>query len=640
MTPITRHPKRRVALSDTHRRRLCEIAQLNPTMSHAQVARVLAEEEGIHVERSTVSRIVARSAIWLRGELRSPSTKRHARSRFPQVEEAVFELVRRKSRNPEVRRWLTDVRVSEFAKEAARLLGSGDFKASPSWLAAFKRRCFFISDRPDEDPESLYDIWQLERPEDMVSVLSNYDRFDDVYTMDATSLRFLAGPEDVAWTNPADEETAALPPVVGVPELNPQETSATVPNEDVMEPADVPSQDVASAAAAVTATPASLQNLIHSTPPFLPNPTRDEDPQLNVRAWIATAAARQLISTPGSAPTAAGPSGAGPSSRASGAEHAGQLGGNTALPGLAVSAPHGHPGNAGIGGVADSGMATSTGAVSIPGEGATVGASSSQAFGSSHAAAANGLAPSTAGLDVAGASAMGSQEGGIGGFGSVLPALNMAEASVSCAPVSSGDATDVAVVDPAEPNAGRSRPDTSSGHQEGETGDRTVDELVPDVPRTQRQLAVILCVNGSASHRVEPWVIGSQAISGPRDYPGMYPVGNWIAPACRREQRVFGRDAFLCVTIFRLRRCSASRAFEGQPAVPSKDALACAFVAVTVQHANQLSLIMIIVLLSVTSVHYHSICRPICTENRSPISRYRCALSRKPDRNDYSQHSA
>jgi hypothetical protein len=40
----------------------------------------------------------------------------------------------------------------------------------------------------------------------------------------------------------------------------------------------------------------------------------------------------------------------------------------------------------------------------------------------------------------------------------------------------------------------------------------------------KKSIAVLLCVNGSSSHRLDPWIVGSTDIVGPRDHSGAYSV--------------------------------------------------------------------------------------------------------------------
>jgi hypothetical protein len=230
-TRIVRPAKRRVALSDKHKVRLCQIAEDRPDLTQADIARRLFDETGLKVERSTVSRALVRSTFWLRCQLRNPSAKRHGRSRFPVVENAVFELIRTASARRSTRATLTDARLCEFAKNAAQEAGLSDFKASLSWLNAFKRRCLLRPERPGTEPVVAYDIWPHELLASQTETLSNCDRLDDVYNLHATGLYYDTRPEDVDWM-PSFRECDGVSPDVGTETQGPPRTLQDLINAD------------------------------------------------------------------------------------------------------------------------------------------------------------------------------------------------------------------------------------------------------------------------------------------------------------------------------------------------------------------------------------------------------------------------
>jgi hypothetical protein len=196
---IRQRVKRRIALSDEHKVRICQIACDHPGRTHAEIAKLFFDETGLKIERSTISRVVCRSSFWLQCQPRNPASKRHGRSRFPVVENAVFELIRATGARPSSRATLTDERICEFAKRAADHAGLSDFKASPSWLNAFKNRWRLNRANSDTTPYVAYDIWQHASLESQADVLSNCDRLEDIYNLHATGLFYDAGPEDVNW---------------------------------------------------------------------------------------------------------------------------------------------------------------------------------------------------------------------------------------------------------------------------------------------------------------------------------------------------------------------------------------------------------------------------------------------------------
>lgn len=194
-----KRPKQRVALADMHKRRLCQIARENPSFNHRRIAKQLADETGLAVERSTVSRVVANAHVWLNSPAGYQQSKRRSKSHYPILEEAVFEFIRVSSVNESSRARLTDARICQFAKLAAQTLKLSDFRCSPAWLAGVKKRRNIPQCKASDDPQTVYDIWQTEQLSSNSETLSNYDRLEDIYVLHATSLYYRAGPEDIDW---------------------------------------------------------------------------------------------------------------------------------------------------------------------------------------------------------------------------------------------------------------------------------------------------------------------------------------------------------------------------------------------------------------------------------------------------------
>jgi DDE superfamily endonuclease len=202
---ISKPAKRRVPLTDAQKREICEIAKADPSLSHSGIAKVFEGRHGIRVERSTVTRVVARSGEWLDRPLRTPNAKRRQVSRFPALEAATFEFVRNASFDVGRRKQLTDSRICAFAKSAAAQLGIEDFKASSSWLSALKRRHKLTpsAKKGEENPSKAYDIWVTSPVSENEHILDNFDRLEDIYNLHATVLYYDAGPENVDWNAPA-----------------------------------------------------------------------------------------------------------------------------------------------------------------------------------------------------------------------------------------------------------------------------------------------------------------------------------------------------------------------------------------------------------------------------------------------------
>lgn len=251
------------SISHAEKRRICELDQQNPRLTHNELADLLQEETGHKVERSTVSRVLQRREFWLGPAAKDGGRKRLAKPRFPTVDEALYELIRHHSLACRGERGLADKDLIRYSKEIANTLkvehGCLDknspnfvplldsFRGSLSWLCMFRRRNALMGPeevrprigkiigmtRSVETPE----IWptHLDVPETK-SLLNNWTRFEDVYFLEASILATTALPEH------ATEKSST-----SQPEESPYENSHleslgimdSIQHDDSSEPADL-----------------------------------------------------------------------------------------------------------------------------------------------------------------------------------------------------------------------------------------------------------------------------------------------------------------------------------------------------------------------------------------------------------------
>lgn len=235
------------SISHAEKRRLCEISDDNPKANHKDVAFLFHAETGHRVERSTVTRILQRKVFWKNAGTRDCNRKRIASSRFPTIEEALYELVRNKTRFSLLRVRLTDKELVKYSKQIAETMrkhyGSTvktstnygphlkGFRGSLTWVSSFKKRNAIS---PPEDVRSFssgiygeqsyaaaetLDIWNNElKIEETKELLSNWTRLEDVYFLDATVLATSARPEHACppgASQQAQDAQAAVDEVLG-----------------------------------------------------------------------------------------------------------------------------------------------------------------------------------------------------------------------------------------------------------------------------------------------------------------------------------------------------------------------------------------------------------------------------------------
>jgi hypothetical protein len=212
----TANAKKREGVTAANKKWLCELAVARPELTHQQVADIFEAEIGIRLERSTVTRAIKRKADYLEMPLANPNLKRVAASRFPLIDDAVFELIRCAALSPTLRASLTDQRITGFAKAAAAELGFPMFKASPLWLHRLRERRGIGPIRPKVDKltkseAECYNIWPKSDPAERASVISNFSSLDDIYNLDATTLMMSASPAHIDWAQPPVQQSDTLP---------------------------------------------------------------------------------------------------------------------------------------------------------------------------------------------------------------------------------------------------------------------------------------------------------------------------------------------------------------------------------------------------------------------------------------------
>lgn len=231
-SPSSDRPSKRPHRSISHaeKRRLCEISEEHPAAKHGHIASVFQSETGRRIERSTVTRVLQRKDFWMSAGTRDSNRKRLTSPRFPTIEEALFELIRNRSRVPALRALLTDKELMKYSKIIADSMsndcGSTDsnspnydphlrsFRGSLSWITSFKKRNALMPPEqgrpypvrpfvPTSQPSETLDIWQTEFNEaEMIENLQDFTRLEDMYFLDAIALASSARPENAAVSAP------------------------------------------------------------------------------------------------------------------------------------------------------------------------------------------------------------------------------------------------------------------------------------------------------------------------------------------------------------------------------------------------------------------------------------------------------
>lgn len=241
-TQSNKRPHR--SISHAEKRRLCEISDANPSAKHGNIASLFKDETGRRIERSTVTRVLQRKEFWMAAGCRDSNRKRLTSPRFPTIEEALFELIRNRSRLPALRARLTDKELMKHSKEIAETMrkdqGSMDknspnyephlrsFRGSLSWVTSFKKRNALmpaeesrnVPQRPfvsQSFPGETLDIWKTDlNVAETIQQLSEWPRLEDIYFLDAMVLATAARPEHVATPSNQSLEAQAVDEALGI----------------------------------------------------------------------------------------------------------------------------------------------------------------------------------------------------------------------------------------------------------------------------------------------------------------------------------------------------------------------------------------------------------------------------------------
>lgn len=188
----TRH---RVDLSGSEKRKICEVHQKFPSLTHSELAQHMVEHHGFRlVNRTTITKILEHSEKWLEfePEIHQGERKRSMHSKYPQLEKALmlwFAQIRAR------RGILNDAMLYEKAAEFRDAFGISpeDFKLSPGWLWKFKLRhgiaCHNLhGESSDADAHGV-----CVSQHKLFAIIGTYD-MEDVFNFDETGLFYRALP--------------------------------------------------------------------------------------------------------------------------------------------------------------------------------------------------------------------------------------------------------------------------------------------------------------------------------------------------------------------------------------------------------------------------------------------------------------
>lgn len=248
-------------LTHADKRRICELHDANPEVTHGAIVDLFFGETGRRLERSTISRIVRKKELWRHAGEVDASRKRFGTPRYPAVESALFELVRHRSRDPAMRKSLCDEELMLKGREVATAIVQHmpsikkespnyapmlrSFSGSRSWLNSFKKR-WALSAKEDgqgqnQDPgrplseehlRESYHLWcnRLNVP-DTLELMSNWTRMEDMYFLDAMVLSTNALPHHAKRRPPVRRRASAPSAGAGGAPQDPQGATNSTPRQ-------------------------------------------------------------------------------------------------------------------------------------------------------------------------------------------------------------------------------------------------------------------------------------------------------------------------------------------------------------------------------------------------------------------------
>ena len=209
--------RRRVAISVTAKKEICQRKLKNPTATQSEGSQFALDRFGLSIGRSTISDILRDSAKWMEEEDSNNTKKRTGY--HEELEKALWLwFCNIRSRNLAV----SDEMLQEKGREFGQRLGvSEGFSYSRGWLQGFKHRHKISLRTIQGEAASVSDALVTEGWEKLLDDLAGYE-LCDIYNMDETGLFFRLQPS----------KTLATGPVSGIKKCKQRITVALCANAD------------------------------------------------------------------------------------------------------------------------------------------------------------------------------------------------------------------------------------------------------------------------------------------------------------------------------------------------------------------------------------------------------------------------
>jgi Tc5 transposase DNA-binding domain len=189
--------KTRTAISEDTKKQICEYATKpeNKNRTQQQIADHFNQQnQDLHIDRSTISKILGKKAKWLAvvSTATSAKTFRHKEVKFPRVEKAIGLWVENaNANNIPVSEMMIKEKAFFFAQEFN--IRCEDISFSNGWIEKFKRRNNIRSYRLHGEANSAPLETLAEERKKLQTILQDYT-LDNIFNADETGLFFRMAP--------------------------------------------------------------------------------------------------------------------------------------------------------------------------------------------------------------------------------------------------------------------------------------------------------------------------------------------------------------------------------------------------------------------------------------------------------------
>ncbi len=189
----------RLEVTNAEKKQLCQYKVKHPSATYDEMVSWFKKTFSKPVGRSTVGDIIRAKDKWLSKDTSTPVLQKRSRDRPPkhvQMEDALFIwLNNMTSKNVAV----SDMMLTEKAKEFGRAMNITDFGFSSGWLKGFKQRrgikSYTYHGESESADKALVEQGRTALQETLAQYLPN-----DIYNMDETGLFFRLGPNSTLAT--------------------------------------------------------------------------------------------------------------------------------------------------------------------------------------------------------------------------------------------------------------------------------------------------------------------------------------------------------------------------------------------------------------------------------------------------------